>query len=217
MPLRNWHLPVLSWVGPTLLNRLGQLGSLSSLGLFNWQVGQEETTCLIVIWRPVLLKDLSSNLWRAFSPKWVVTRKELTNFHWRFPGRKTSPSFQNHPIWSWKPSLLAVNVYPSVYEGVSGKSVCGTKAATSIRSWFCTAALLAAWLASWFPHATSVLPFWCFLQWETETSADRWTASKSLRIWSPYLIGDPWVVKWPLSFQIAACTCSTRKAYLESV
>ena len=30
-------------------------------------------------------------------------------------------------------------------------------------------------------------------------------------------LGDPWVVKWPLSFQIAACACSTRKAYLETV
>ena len=57
-------------------------------GLFNWQVGQEETTCLIVVWKPVPLKDLSNNLWRAFSPKWVVACKELTNFHWRFPGRK---------------------------------------------------------------------------------------------------------------------------------
>ena len=75
-------------------------------GLFNWQVGQEETTCLIVVWKPVPLKDLSSNLWRAFSPKWVVACKELTNFHWRFPGRKRSPSFWSHPIWSsWKPLL----------------------------------------------------------------------------------------------------------------
>ena len=49
-------------------------------GLFNWQVGQEETTCLIVVWRPVLLKDLYSNLWRAFSPRRVVARKELTDF-----------------------------------------------------------------------------------------------------------------------------------------
>ena len=38
-------------------------------GLFNWQVGQEETTCLTVVWKPVPLKDLSSTLWRAFSPK----------------------------------------------------------------------------------------------------------------------------------------------------
>ena len=133
------------------------------------------------------------------------------------PGRKRSPSFWNHPIWSWKPSLLALRVSPSVYEGVSGKLVCGTKVATPIRSLFCNAALLAAWLAAWFPCATSVLPFWCPLQWETETSVGRWTASKSRRIWSPYLIGDPRVVKWPLSFQTAACACSTRKAYLESV
>ena len=38
IPLRNWHLgevhlPVLSWVGAMLLDRLGQLGSLSSLGV----------------------------------------------------------------------------------------------------------------------------------------------------------------------------------------
>ena len=66
-------------------------------GLFNWQVGQEETTCLIVVWKPVPLKDLSSNLWRAFSPKWVVACKELTNFHWRFPGRKRTPSFWTTP------------------------------------------------------------------------------------------------------------------------
>ena len=84
--------------GPTPLDGLGQLGSLSSLWGFSWQVGQEETTCHIVVWRPVLLKDLSSNLWRAFSPKWVVACKELTNFHWRFPGRKKSPSYWNHPI-----------------------------------------------------------------------------------------------------------------------
>ena len=31
------------------------------------------------------------------------------------------------------------------------------------------------------------------------------------------IFGDPQVVKWPLSFQIAACACNTRKAYLESV
>ena len=101
IPLRNWnlgevHLPVLSWVGPTSWDRLGQLGSLSSLGI-NWQVVQEETTYLIVAWRPVPLKEFSSNLWRAFSPKWVVASKELTNFHWRFPGRKRSPSLWNHP------------------------------------------------------------------------------------------------------------------------
>ena len=40
-------------------------------GLFNWQV-EHENTCLIVIWRPVPLKGLSNNLWRAFCPKWVV-------------------------------------------------------------------------------------------------------------------------------------------------
>ena len=38
IPLRNWHLgevhlPVLSWIGPTSLDGLGQLGSLSSLGV----------------------------------------------------------------------------------------------------------------------------------------------------------------------------------------
>ena len=139
--------------------------------LFNWQVGQEETTWLIVVWKPGPLKDLSSNLWRAFSPKWVVACKELTNFHWRFPGRKRSPSFWNHPIRSsWKPSLLALRVSPSVYEGVSGKLVSGNRVATPIRSLFCNAALLAAWSAAWFPCATSVLPFWCPLQRETETS-----------------------------------------------
>ena len=54
----------------------------------------------------------TSNFWRAFSPKWVVTCKELINFHWRFSGRKKSPSFWNHPIWSsWKPSLLSLRVH----------------------------------------------------------------------------------------------------------
>ena len=96
-------------------------------------MGQEETTCLIVIWRPVPLKDLSSHLWRAFSPKWVVACKELTNFLWRFPGIKRSPFFWNHPISSsWKPSSLALRVSSSVYEGVSGKLVCGTKVATPL-------------------------------------------------------------------------------------
>ena len=172
----------------------------------------------MVVWRPVPLKDLSSNLWRAFSHKWVVACKELTNFHWRLPGRKRNPSFWNHPRWSsWKPSCLALRASPSVFEGVSGKLVCGAKVATPIRSLFCNAALLAAWSAALFPRGTSVLPFWCPLQCETETSVGRWTACKSLRIWSPHLIGDAWVVKWPLSFQIAACACSTRKAYLESM
>ena len=120
-------------------------GLWAPCGLLNWQVGEEKTTCLIVVWRPSPLKDLSSNLWRAFSPKWAVTCKELTNFHWSFPGRKRSPSFWNHPIWSsWKPSLLALRVSPLVYEGLSGKLVCGTKVAAPIRSWFCNAALLAA-------------------------------------------------------------------------
>ena len=41
-------------------------------GLFNQQVEHEKNTCLIVVWRPVPLKDLSSDLWTAFSPKWVV-------------------------------------------------------------------------------------------------------------------------------------------------
>ena len=85
-------------------------------GLFNWQVRQEETTCLRVIWRPVPLKDLSSNLWKAFCPKWVVTCKKFTNFHLRFSGRKRSPSFWNHPVWSsWKPSLLALSLTFSIW------------------------------------------------------------------------------------------------------
>ena len=132
----------------------------------------------------------TSNFWRAFSPKWVVTCKELINFHWRFSGRKKSPSFWNHPIWSsWKPSLLSLRVSPSVYEEVSGKLVCRTKVAIPIKSLFCNTALLIAWSAAWLPHAPFILPFWCPLQWEIETSADRWTASKSLRIWSSYLFG----------------------------
>ena len=73
------------------------LGLRAPWVLFNWQVGQEETTCFIVVWKPVPLKDLSSNLWTAFSPKWVVACKELTNFHWRLPGKKRSPSFWKHP------------------------------------------------------------------------------------------------------------------------
>ena len=149
-------------------------------GLFNWQVGQEEITCLIVVWKPVPLKDLYSNLWRAFSPTWEVAWEELTNVHWRFPGRQRSPSFWSHLIWSsWKPPLLALRVSPSVYEGVSGKLVCGTRVEIPIRSLFYNA----AWSAAWFPRATSVLPLWCPLQWETETSVGRWTASKNLKIW----------------------------------
>ena len=106
-------------------------------GFFNWQVGH----CLRVIWRPVFLKDLSSNLWKAFSPKWVVACKELTNIHWKFSGRRRSPSLWD-PIWSsWKPSLIALRVSPSVYEGVFGKLVCGTQVAAPITSLFCNAAL----------------------------------------------------------------------------
>ena len=132
MPLRNWclgevHLPILSWVGNTPLDGLGHWGLRAPWGLFNWQVKQEETTCLIVIWRPVPLKDLSSNLWRAFSPKWVVAYKKLTNFRWKFPSRKRNPSFWNHPIWSRKPLLLALRVSPSVYEGISDKLIYGPK------------------------------------------------------------------------------------------
>ena len=128
-------------------------------GLFFWKVGQEETTCLIVVWRPAPLKDLSSNLWRAFSPIWVVACKELTNFHWRFPGRKRSLLEPCHMIFSKALTLRFES--PSVYEGVSDKLICGTKVATPIRSLFCNAGLLAAWSAAWFPHATSVLLFWC--------------------------------------------------------
>ena len=170
------------------------------------------------MWRPVPLKDLSSDLWRAFSPKWVVTYKELTNFHWRVPGRKRSPSFWNHPLMIILKALtLSFKSFTFSMWGISGKLIGGTKVVTPVRSLFCNVALLAAWLVVWFPHAPSMLPLWCPLQWETEISAGRWTAFKSLRIWSPYLIGDLQVVKWPLSFQIAACACSTRKAYLESV
>ena len=199
------------------------------MGWASWGL-QAPWGCLIGKWdkrRPLdILLFGGLFLWRtfliifggAYSPKRVVACKGLTNFHWRFPGRKKSPSFWNHPIWSsWKPLLLAVRVSPSVYEGVSDKLVCGTKVEIPIRSLFWNAALLTAWSADWFPRVTSVLPFWCPLQWETDTSAGRWTTSKSLRIWSPYLIGEPQVVNWPLSFQIEACACSTRKAYLESV
>jgi len=42
----------------------------------------------------------------------------------------------------------------------------------------------------------------------SETSEGRWTASKSLRIWSPCLIRDPWVVKWP-QFSSVAQSCPT--------
>ena len=165
--------------GPMPLDRLGQLGSSSSLGVVLLASGTRGDSLPYSPWRPVPLKDLSGSLWRAFSPKWVVACKELTNFHWRFPGRKRSPSFGKHPIWSsWKPSLLALRVSPSVYEGLSGKLVCGTKVATPIRSLFCNAALLAAWLVAWFPRATSMLPFRCPSQRETETSAGRWTASE---------------------------------------
>ena len=57
-----------------LLSRSHVIGWAGPAGVFellgdNWQVGQEETTCLMVVWRPVPLKDLSSNLSRAFSPK----------------------------------------------------------------------------------------------------------------------------------------------------
>ena len=65
---------------PHIVGRAGPAGGLwAPWGLFNWQMGQEETTSLIVVWRTVPLKDLSSNLWRAFSPKWVVACKELTS------------------------------------------------------------------------------------------------------------------------------------------
>ena len=132
----------------------GLAGVFKILGDCLLASGTRETACHIVVWRPVPLKDLSSDLWRAFSSKWVVVYKELTNFHWKFPERKRSPSFWNHPIWSsWKPSLLELRVSPSVFEGVSSKLVCGTKGVAPIRALFCNAALLAAWSSAWFPHA----------------------------------------------------------------
>ena len=186
-------------------------------GLFNWQIGQEEITCLIVIWRPVPLKDLSSNLWKSFSPKWVVACKQLSNFHWRFPGRKRSPSSWNHPIWSsWKPSLLASRVSPSVYEGVSGKLVCGTKVATPIRPWFCNAALsclISCLVPSCHFHAPFLVSF----------TAGAWNLSGQMDC-----LQEPedlvTIFDWgPSGGQVASffpnssmCT-STRKAYLESV
>ena len=117
-----------------------------------------------------------------------------------------SMGFSRQEYWSGLP-----------FKEFPGKLVCGTEVSTPIKSLFCNAALLPASSAAWFPRATSVLPFWCPLKWETETSVGRWSASKSLRILSPYLIGEPQVLIWPLSFQIAACAGSTRKAYLESV
>ena len=100
-----------------------------------------------------------------------------------------SMGFSRQEYWSGLP-----------FKEFPGKLVCGTEVSTPIKSLFCNAALLPASSAAWFPRATSVLPFWCPLKWETETSVGRWSASKSLRIWSLYLIGDLWVVKWPLSF-----------------
>ena len=186
--------------------------------LFNWQVGEEETSCLVVVWRPVPLKDLSSNLRRAFSSKWVVACKELTNFPLDGPRHKKESLLLEPPhMILLKALTLSFKSFTFSMWGISGKLIGGTKVVTPVRSLFCNVALLAAWLVVWFPHAPSMLPLWCPLQWETEISAGRWTAFKSLRIWSPYLIGDLQVVKWPLSFQIAACACSTRKAYLESV
>ena len=186
---------VSGWSPPAspLLGRPHVIGRAGPAEVFEFLGGR------LIVWKSVPRKDLSGNFWRTFSPKWVVASKKLTNFHLRVPGRKRSPSFWNQLIWSsWKPSLAALRVSPSVYEGVSGKLVCGTKVPTPTRSWFCNAALLAAWSAACFPCDTSVLPVWCPLQRETETTVGRWIASKSLRIWSPYLIGDPWVIKWPL-------------------
>ena len=165
---------------------------------------------------PVPLKDLSSNLWRPFSPKCVVACKDLTKFHWKFPVRKKSPFFGTTPYDLERPSLLALRVSISVYEGISGKLFCGTQVATPIRTLFCNAAL-SCLIGCMFPSCHFVLPVWCPLQWETETSVGRWTASKGLRSWSAYLIGDPCMVKWPLCFQIAACLCSTRKACFPSL
>ena len=49
-----------------------------------------------------------------------------------------------HMIFLKALTLLALRISPSVYEGVSGKLVCGTKVAIPIRSWLCNNALLAA-------------------------------------------------------------------------
>ena len=87
---------------------------------------------------------------------------------------------------------------------------------STIRSLFCNAALLAA-LGCLVPSCHFCAPFLVSFTVGDWNLSGRWTASKSLRIWSPYLIGEPRVLKWPLSFQIAACACGTRKAYLESV
>ena len=141
-----------------LLGRSHVIGWAGPAGVFELLGG-----CLIDKWdkrRPCALQLFGGLfLWRIFlvifgGPKWMVACKKLTNFHWRFPGRKRSPSFRNHPI-----DLKSLRVSPSVYEGVSGKLVCGTKVATSIRSLFCNAALSAAWSVAWFPHTTSGLPF----------------------------------------------------------
>ena len=87
-----------------LLGRCHILGRTRPAGVFEFLGGcfligkwdkRRPTTWLIVVWRPVPLKELSSHRWRAFSPKWVAACKELTNFHWRIPDRKRSPSFGN--------------------------------------------------------------------------------------------------------------------------
>ena len=81
-----------------MLYHLSHQGSPIKLlgGCLIGKQGKKRPTCLIVIWRPVPLKELFSNLWRAFFLKWVVACKELTSFHWWFQGKKRIPSFWNH-------------------------------------------------------------------------------------------------------------------------
>ena len=99
----GWSPSVTPLLGRShIVGQAGPVGIFKFLGVYLIGKWDKKRSLAIwsPVWRPVLLKDLYSNLWRAFSPKWVVTCKELTNFHWRFPGRKRSSFFWNHPIWS---------------------------------------------------------------------------------------------------------------------
>ena len=113
-------------------------------GLFNWHVGQEKTTCLIVIWKPVPLRTFLVIFGGPFPlNEWWHVRSYPTSIGGS-QAEKGVPPFGVTPCDLLGPSLLALRVSPSVYEGVSGKLVHETKVETHIRSLFCKAALLAA-------------------------------------------------------------------------
>ena len=111
------------------------------------------------------------------------------------------------PSWASRALVSAL-----VYLGIKEVSRTSRGAASH-----CRVVCWATWSAKLLPWAILSQAAWCPRQCKMATSFGRGMASSSLVIWEALHIGEPLVVRKPLSFQIATCEWAIRKAYLESV